>query len=89
MFVTFTICDAIQAYGLGEQAVNSHRAIDDAWAAFRILEAMAAELDDLTCYVDLFGVHPKYGVSGRKIHSITYIPQPFQREAPLYKKRKS
>ncbi len=83
------LCDAIQAYGLGEQAVNSHRAIDDAWAAFRILEAMAAELDDLTCYVDLFGVHPKYGVSGRKIHSITYIPQPFQREAPLYKKRKS
>lgn len=83
------LCDAIQAYGLAEQAVNSHRAADDAWAAFRLLEAMAAEYDDLDCYVNLFGVHPKYGVSGRKIHSITYIPQPFQRGKPLYKRRKS
>lgn len=83
------LCDAIQAYGLAEQAVNSHRADDDAWAAFRLLEAMAAEYDDLDCYVNLFGVHPKYGVSGRKIHSITYIPQPFQRGKPLYKRRKS
>lgn len=81
--------DAIQAYGLEDQAVNSHRADDDAWAAFRILEAMAAEQDDLACYVDLFGVHPKYGVSGRKIHSITYIPQPFKRGKPLYKRRKA
>lgn len=83
------LCDAIQAYGLAEQAVNSHRADDDAWAAFCLLEAMAAEYDDLDCYVNLFGVHPKYGVSGRKIHSITYIPQPFQRGKPLYKRRKS
>lgn len=83
------LCNAIQAYGLEEQAVNSHRADDDAWAAFRLLEAMAAEKDDLDQYINLFGVHPKFGVSGRKIRSITYIPQPFQRGIPLYKRRKA
>ena len=48
------------------------------------LEAMAAERDDLTQYIDLFGVHPKYGVSGRKIASVTYCPQPYDRRVPLY-----
>ena len=78
------LCDAIQAYGLGEQAVNSHRAIDDARAAALALEAMAAERDDLERYVDLFGAHPKYGVSGRRISSVTYRAQPYERVRPLY-----
>ena len=76
--------NAIAAYGLEDKAVNSHRAIDDARAAALALEAMAAERDDLERYVDLFGVHPKYGRSGRKIASVTYRPQPYERVRPLY-----
>ena len=37
------LCDAIEAYGLGAAAVNSHRAADDARAAAALLEAMAAD----------------------------------------------
>ena len=77
------LCNAIEAYGLTE-AENSHRAVDDARAAVLLLEAMAAEKDDLLQYIDLFGVHPKYGVSGRKISSVTYCPQPYDRRTPLY-----
>ena len=76
--------DAITAYGLEDQAVNSHRAVDDARAAAVLLEAMAAERDDLDRYVDLFGYSPKYGVSGRRIASVEYRPQPYQRVRPLY-----
>ena len=71
------LCNAIDAYGLGDTAVNSHRAVD---------EAMADERDDLDRYIDLFGVHPKYGVSGRKIASVTYRPQPYRRTVPLYER---
>ena len=78
------LSDAIAAYGLEEQAVNSHRAVDDARAAAVLLAAMAAERDDLEQYVDLFGYSPKYGVSGRRIGSVTYRPQSYQRVRPLY-----
>ena len=64
--------------------VNSHRAVDDARATAALLEAMAAEQDDLERYLDLFGTHPKYGVSGRKISSVTYRPQSYRRTVPLY-----
>ena len=74
--------NAIAAYRL--EAVNSHRAIDDARAAALLLEAMAEERDDLERYVDLFGVHPRYGMSGRKISSVTYRAQPYARRTPLY-----
>lgn len=77
------LCNAIEAYGLTD-AVNSHRAVDDARATVQLLKAMAAERDDLDRYIDLFGVHPKYGVSGRKIASVTYRPQSYRRTAPLY-----
>ena len=66
--------------------MNSHRAIDDARAAALLLEAMAEERDDLERYIDLFGVHPKYGRSGRKIASVTYRPQPYDRRRPLYER---
>ena len=78
------LCNAIEAYGLGEQAVNSHRAVDDARAAAALLKAMGAERDDLDRYVDLFGYSPKYGVSGRRIASVTYRPQSYQLRQPLY-----
>ena len=78
------LCDAIGAYGLEERAVNSHRAVDDARATVLLLEAMAAERDDLDRYIDLFGIHPRYGVSGQSISSVTYRSQSYQRAAPLY-----
>ena len=78
------LSDAIAAYGLEDQAVNSHRAVDDARAAAFLLDAMAAERDDLDRYIDLFGYSPKYGVSGRRIGSVTYRPQSYQRIRPLY-----
>lgn len=79
--------NAIDAYCLEDKAVNSHRAIDDARAAARVLEAMAEERDDLEEYIDLFGSHPKYGVSGRRISSVTYRPQPYDRGRPLYERK--
>jgi len=78
------LLNAIAAYHLEDRAVNSHRAIDDARAAALLLEAMAEEKDDLVQYVDLFGVHPKYGMSGRKLSSVTYRVQPYDRRKPLY-----
>ena len=76
--------NAIEAYGLGQTAVNSHRAVDDARATVQLLEAMAAERDDLACYLDLFGYSPKYGVSGRRIASVTYRSQSLYRTVSLY-----
>ena len=78
------LSDAVAAYGLEDRAVNSHRAVDDARAAAVLLDAMAAERDDLARYIDLFGYSPKYGVSGRRIGSVTYRPQSYQRLRPLY-----
>ena len=78
------LCNAIEAYHLEDSAVNSHRAVDDARATVLLLEAMETEKDDLERYIDLFGTHPKYGMSGRKISSVTYRPQPYQRAQPLY-----
>ena len=78
--------NAIAAYHLEDRAVNSHRAIDDARAAALLLEAMAEERDELERYIDLFGAHPKYGVSGRRIASVTYRPQPYDRARPLYER---
>jgi len=76
--------NAIAAYHLEDRAVNSHRAIDDARATVVLLEAMAEEKDDLAQYINLFGAHPKYGVSGRRIASVTYRTQPYDRRMPLY-----
>ena len=58
--------------------------MDDARAALALLGAMEAERDDLDRYIDLFGTHPKYGVSGKRISSVTYRPQSYQRTRPLY-----
>ncbi len=78
------LCNAIEAYQLGDGAVNSHRAVDDAKATLLLMQAMAAERDDLAAYVNLFGYHPKYGVSGQRISSIQYLPQSLYDHPPLY-----
>ena len=78
------LTNAIDAYGLAGKVVNSHRAIDDVLATVAVMEAMAAEKDDLENYVNLFGYNPKYGIDGKPIGSVTYKPQSFQSGRPLY-----
>ena len=73
---------AIEAYGV--EAENTHRAIDDTKAAFEVLCAMERECADLEKYINLFGYNPKYGVSGPKISSIRYVPQPYRMNGKLY-----
>ena len=65
--------DAIESYRI--QGQNTHRALDDAEATWALLCAMQAEADDLDRYVNLFGYHPGYGISGPRISSVTYRPQ--------------
>ena len=77
------LCNAIDAYGLSGQVVNSHRAVDDVLATVEVMKAMEAERDDLCRYINLFGYNPKYGISGKPIGSITYKPQRFDPVAPL------
>ena len=78
------LCNAIDAYGLTGQVVNSHRAVDDVIATVAVMKAMEEERDDLLRYVNLFGYHPKFGVDGKPIGSVTYKPQPYERKRPLY-----
>lgn len=78
------LCNAIEAYGLSGQ--NTHRAIDDTAATVELLLAMETEQPDLEHYINLFGYNPKYGVSGPRIGSIRYVPQPYKRTIPLYKR---
>ena len=78
------LCNAIEVYGLAEQVVNSHRAVDDVIATVAVMKAMEEEKDDLERYVNLFGYNPKYGVTGKPIGSVTYKPQLFDPIRPLY-----
>lgn len=78
------LTNAIDAYQLNSIAENSHRAIDDAMATLYLLQAMGEERDDLNQYINLFGVHPKFGVSGKPIRSIRYWKQPLCEHLPLY-----
>ena len=76
------LADAAAAYAL--EAQNTHRAIDDTRAALELLCAMDAEESDLARYINLFGYNPRYGVSGRRISSVTYRPQGFDAVGKLY-----
>ena len=78
------LCNAIEAYGLQDQVVNSHRAVDDVIATVAVTRAMDAERGDLMRYVNLFGYHPTYGVDGKPIGSITYKAHPYDSPKPLY-----
>lgn len=78
------LSNAIEAYGLAGQVVNSHRAIDDVLATVAVMEAMAAEKDDLPRYINLFGYNPKYGIDGKPIGSVTYRRQVSWMDKPLY-----
>lgn len=76
------LSDAIESYHLNGS--NSHRSLDDAKATLELLCRMREERDDLDRYVNLFGYHPKYGVSGQRIASVTYRPQGFDATRKLY-----
>ena len=78
------LCNAIDTYGLTGKVRNSHRAVDDVVATLAVMEAMEAEKDDFTSYVNLFGYNPKYGIEGKPIGSVTYKPQPYHPVKPLY-----
>ena len=78
------LCNAIEVYGLQDQVVNSHRAVDDVIATVAVMKAMEEELADLPNYVNLFGYNPKYGPPRRPIGSVTYKPQYFDPLQPLY-----
>ena len=79
------LSSAIEAYGLQDKVRNSHRADQDALATVYVMDAMAAERDDLINYVNLFGYIPKYGPPRRQIRSVTYLPQPYNPPGPLYR----
>ena len=78
------LCSAIEQYGLSGKVVNSHRAVDDVLATVAVMEEMENEKDDLERYVNLFGYNPKYGIEGKAISSVTYKPQPYNPQRPLY-----
>ncbi len=78
------LCSAIEAYGLTGTVQNSHRAVDDVLATLAVMEKMEEEKPDLLNYVNLFGYHPKYGIDGKPIGSVTYKPQGFEPGQPLY-----
>ena len=78
------LCNAIESYNLTGKVVNSHRAVDDVLATFAVMGEMEKERADLECYVNLFGYHPKFGVDGKPIGSVTYKPQPYESTKPLY-----
>ena len=78
------LCNAIEAYGLAGQVVNSHRAVDDVIATVAVMREMEKEKDHLLNYVNLFGYNPKYGIEGKPIGSVTYKPQPYNPRGPLY-----
>lgn len=81
------LCNAIEAYGLAGQVVNSHRAVDDVIATVAVMVEMEKERDDLHNYVNLFGYNPKYGITGKAIGSVVYKPQGYHETAPLYFKK--
>lgn len=78
------LLNAIEAYGLTGKVQNSHQADEDALATVYVMDAMAAERNDLLSYINLFGYIPKFGPPKRRIRSVTYLPQPYNPQKPLY-----
>ncbi len=79
------LCNAIEEYRL-ENVANTHRAIDDTRALCGVLTAMNDELSDVGNYINLFGYNEKYGISGKKISSVKYLPQGYKTKNKLYER---
>lgn len=78
------LSDAIIGYGLSERCRNAHQALADTRAAQYVMEAMAAEKDDLINYVNLFGYLARFGLPYKTIRSVRYAPQYGINSVPLY-----
>ena len=65
--------------------VRFHRAIDDARALKECLRELKLERNDIKEYVNLFGFHPKYGVTGKQFPFITYAKQPYFKGLKYYR----
>lgn len=76
------LSNAIESYRLSGR--NSHRALDDAKATWELLCAMHEECADLEQYINLFGYHPRYGISGPRISSVIYRAQEYDPSKKLY-----
>jgi len=74
--------NAVASYAL--ETKNTHRAVDDAIATYSLLCVMEDEQDDIDRYINLFGFNPKFGVTGPKISSVKYVPQPYKRTQKAY-----
>ena len=67
--------DMVEHYNV--TAGNFHRAGDDAGVLHDCVLAMRSERNDLKEYVNVFGYHPKHGITGRRFDFITYKAQAF------------
>ncbi len=82
------LSDAITAYGLEQDVQNSHRAIDDVLATFKVFEKMCEENPDVTEYINLFGYNPKYSIRQKdRLPGIRYLAQPYDSPTKLYCRR--
>lgn len=67
--------DMVEYYDVDNS--NFHRAGDDAGVLHECLLAMRSERNDLREYVNVFGYHPKHGVTGEAFDFITYKAQEY------------
>ena len=80
------LSDAIAGYDLSDRCRNAHQALADTRAAQYVMEAMAAEKDDLISYVNLFGYLARFGPPYKTIRSVRYAPQYSINSVPLYER---
>lgn len=70
---------AIKHYEIKRMPKDNYRAIDNVVALIELCKVMDGERDDLDTYVNIFGYHPIYGVSGYRLDGVTYWPQHFNK----------
>lgn len=71
-------CKLPEGEKIPEKIVELTHITDDVLALYEVTKAMSEERDDLTDYIDLLGYNPKYGITGRKLRQITYMPQSYK-----------
>lgn len=79
------LCNAIETYSLEDEVVNSHRALDDTYACFKVFEKImeTRDLEDVLEHIDVLGYNAKYGLPEYLLSSVTngsknkviYVPQ--------------
>lgn len=69
--------NAIETYEL--EAVNSHRALDDAKATYLLLQKMNDEMYVYDQYTNYITYHSKYGLNGYRLPYVTYEPYTYKK----------